>query len=101
MVLTGPLEPTRARLAKTFPVGPTWVYEPKWDGFRYLLFRNAPTSTCNRDRSRVPVATATVSGLVCEKDESRAYYSHRAFTTCAVSSLGKLKSSTSALTRSF
>jgi hypothetical protein len=67
MVLTGPLEPTRARLAKTFPVGPTWVYEPKWDGFRCLLFRNAPTSTCNRDRSRVPVATATVSGLVCEK----------------------------------
>jgi hypothetical protein len=35
------------------------------------------------------------------KDESRAYYSHRAFTTCAVSSLGKVKSSTSALTRSF
>jgi ATP-dependent DNA ligase len=40
MVLTGPLEPTRARLAKTFPVGPTWVYEPKWDGFRCLLFRH-------------------------------------------------------------
>ena len=39
MVLTGPLEPTRARLAKTFPVGPEWVYEPKWDGFRCLLFR--------------------------------------------------------------
>lgn len=40
MVLTGPLEPTRARLAKTFPVGPEWVYEPKWDGFRCLLFRH-------------------------------------------------------------
>jgi ATP-dependent DNA ligase len=40
MVLIGPLEPARARLAKTFPVGPTWVYEPKWDGFRCLLFRH-------------------------------------------------------------
>ena len=39
MVLIGPLEPTRARLAKTFPVGPDWIYEPKWDGFRCLLFR--------------------------------------------------------------
>jgi ATP-dependent DNA ligase len=39
MVLIGPLEPARARLAKTFPVGPEWVYEPKWDGFRCLLFR--------------------------------------------------------------
>jgi hypothetical protein len=35
------------------------------------------------------------------KRRERAYYSHRAFTTCAVSSLGKVKSSTSALTRSF
>jgi ATP-dependent DNA ligase len=40
MVLIGPLEPARARLAKTFPVGPEWVYEPKWDGFRCLLFRH-------------------------------------------------------------
>jgi hypothetical protein len=40
------------------------------------------------------------SRLVCEKTSAR-YYSHRAFTTCAVSPLGKLKSSTSALTRSF
>jgi ATP-dependent DNA ligase len=40
MVLIGPSEPARARLAKTFPVGPKWVYEPKWDGFRCLLFRH-------------------------------------------------------------
>ncbi len=45
-------------------------------------------------------------GWICEraciaKRRERADYSHRAFTTCAVSSLGKLKSSTSTLTRSF
>src|SRR5262249_43984488 len=35
-----PIAPTRARVAKTFPVGDEWVYEPKWDGFRCLLFRD-------------------------------------------------------------
>jgi hypothetical protein len=35
------------------------------------------------------------------KRRARADDGHRAFTTCAVSSLGKLKSATSALTRSF
>jgi hypothetical protein len=39
MVLIGPLEPARARIAKTFPVG-DWVYEPKWGGFRCVLFRH-------------------------------------------------------------
>jgi ATP-dependent DNA ligase len=29
-----------AKLAKTIPVGPKWEYEPKWDGFRCLAFRD-------------------------------------------------------------
>jgi ATP-dependent DNA ligase len=29
-----------AKLAKTIPVGPEWEYEPKWDGFRCLAFRD-------------------------------------------------------------
>lgn len=36
-----------------------------------------------------------------DSSRERAYYSHRPFTTCAVSLLGRVKSSTSALTRSF
>jgi ATP-dependent DNA ligase len=40
MILEAPIAPTRARVAKTFPVGDEWVYEPKWDGFRCLLFRD-------------------------------------------------------------
>ena len=39
MLLAGPIAPTRARVAKTFPVGDS-VYEPKWDGFRCVLFRH-------------------------------------------------------------
>jgi ATP-dependent DNA ligase len=29
-----------AKLAKTIPIGPEWEYEPKWDGFRCLAFRD-------------------------------------------------------------
>ena len=28
-----------AKLAKDVPVGDEWLYEPKWDGFRALIFR--------------------------------------------------------------
>jgi ATP-dependent DNA ligase len=30
----------KARAVKSFPVGPDWMYEPKWDGFRCLVFRD-------------------------------------------------------------
>jgi len=32
--------PMEARSVDTIPVGREWRYEPKWDGFRCLLFRN-------------------------------------------------------------
>ena len=35
-----PLEPMLARLADELPVG-EFLYEPKWDGFRALIFRSA------------------------------------------------------------
>jgi ATP-dependent DNA ligase len=34
------LEPALAELVPEIPVGPEWVYEPKWDGFRCLAFRD-------------------------------------------------------------
>jgi ATP-dependent DNA ligase len=36
-----PLEPMEARLATALPSGPGWQFEPKWDGFRCLVLRNA------------------------------------------------------------
>src|SRR5215207_5703260 len=36
--LTPPLLPQLARPAKTLPTGAGWVYEPKWDGFRAIVF---------------------------------------------------------------
>jgi ATP-dependent DNA ligase len=34
-----PIEPMLAKLAEELPVGDTFLYEPKWDGFRAIVFR--------------------------------------------------------------
>jgi ATP-dependent DNA ligase len=35
-----PYSPMEALLVDTIPTGPEWQYEPKWDGFRCLAFRD-------------------------------------------------------------
>lgn len=35
-----PFAPMEALSVDEIPVGPHWQYEPKWDGFRCLAFRN-------------------------------------------------------------
>jgi ATP-dependent DNA ligase len=37
--ITPPFPPMEARVAKEIPAGDNWLYEPKWDGFRCLVFR--------------------------------------------------------------
>lgn len=34
-----PVEPMLAKLASAIPDGDSWIYEPKWDGFRALVFK--------------------------------------------------------------
>jgi ATP-dependent DNA ligase len=36
-----PVEPMLAKLAAELPDGTGWMYEPKWDGFRAIVFRAA------------------------------------------------------------
>ena len=38
--LSPPLAPQLARAAKELPDGGGWGYEPKWDGFRTIVFRD-------------------------------------------------------------
>ena len=38
--LEPPIKPQLAKSAKELPEGNGWVYEPKWDGFRTLVFRD-------------------------------------------------------------
>ncbi|QXG76501.1 ATP-dependent DNA ligase [Modestobacter sp. L9-4] len=35
-----PVKPMLAKPAATLPVGEDWFYEPKWDGFRCIVFRD-------------------------------------------------------------
>lgn len=35
-----PLEPMLAKAASTLPEGGGWLFEPKWDGFRAIVFRD-------------------------------------------------------------
>jgi ATP-dependent DNA ligase len=37
------LLPMEAKLVDELPAGPDWQFEPKWDGFRCLAFRNGDT----------------------------------------------------------
>src|SRR3954454_4112321 len=38
--LKPPYPPMEAELVDDIPTGPGWQYEPKWDGFRCLAFRD-------------------------------------------------------------
>jgi ATP-dependent DNA ligase len=40
MSLKPPLPPMEARSVEEIPIGEDWQYEPKWDGFRCLAFRD-------------------------------------------------------------
>ena len=35
-----PVEPMLAKLSHDIPDGNQWIYEPKWDGFRALVFKS-------------------------------------------------------------
>ena len=43
MNLPRPFPPMEARLVHEIPEGDNWQYEPKWDGFRCLVFRDGKT----------------------------------------------------------
>jgi ATP-dependent DNA ligase len=40
LALRPPFPPMEARSVDEVPTGPEWQYEPKWDGFRCLVFRD-------------------------------------------------------------
>jgi ATP-dependent DNA ligase len=40
MTLEPPIEPMLTKLASELPTGDGWLFEPKWDGFRAIVFRD-------------------------------------------------------------
>ena len=53
--LKAPLAPMEARLTDAIPTGKSWQYEPKWDGFRCLAFRDG-SSVYLQSKSGQPFA---------------------------------------------
>ena len=47
---TIPFPPMEAELVSELPHAPGWQYEPKWDGFRAVVFRGlfGPAAPCRR-----------------------------------------------------
>lgn len=43
LAIKPPFPPMEALLVKEIPIGAGWQYEPKWDGFRCLAFRDGQT----------------------------------------------------------
>src|SRR6266568_4369624 len=40
LAIKPPLPPMEARSVDEIPIGDEWQYEPKWDGFRCIVFRD-------------------------------------------------------------
>jgi ATP-dependent DNA ligase len=50
-----PIEPMLAKLADTLPTGEAFLYEPKWDGFRAIVFRGGGSDVFIQSRDLRPL----------------------------------------------
>jgi ATP-dependent DNA ligase len=50
-----PVEPMLSKLAEEIPEGEGWLFEPKWDGFRALVFRGGPGEVYIQSRDSKPL----------------------------------------------
>jgi ATP-dependent DNA ligase len=50
-----PVEPMLAKLADELPPGRGFLYEPKWDGFRAIVFRGGPSDVFIQSRDLRPL----------------------------------------------
>lgn len=55
MDIAPPIEPMLAKLTEAIPDGEGWIYEPKWDGFRCIVFFDG-TSAYLQSRDLKPLA---------------------------------------------
>jgi ATP-dependent DNA ligase len=47
---SAPIEPMLAKVAEALPAEGDWLFEPKWDGFRAIVFRRARRETAIQSR---------------------------------------------------
>jgi ATP-dependent DNA ligase len=72
MLLKPPLPPMEARSVEEIPTGNGWQYEPKWDGFRCMAFRDGER-TYLQSKAGQPLARyfPDVARAIAELPESR------------------------------
>jgi len=72
MLLKPPLPPMEARSVEEIPAGDGWQYEPKWDGFRCLAFRDRE-QTYLQSKAGQPLARyfPDIAGALAELPEKR------------------------------
>jgi ATP-dependent DNA ligase len=66
LALSPPLPPMEARSVDELTVGPEWQYEPKWDGFRCLIFRDGDDIAL-QSKAGKPVVGSLLLGLYDEE----------------------------------
>ena len=52
LVVNPPILPMLAKRVESLPTGEGWIYEPKWDGFRALIFRRWGRDLHSEPRSK-------------------------------------------------
>jgi ATP-dependent DNA ligase len=72
MPLKPPLTPMEARSVDAIPEGPDWQYEPKWDGFRCVVFRDGGDVTLQSKAGKpltryFPEVVAAISQLKAKR----------------------------------
>lgn len=50
-----PVAPMLARLRPEIPAQPGWLYEPKWDGFRCIVYRDSDSVQLQSRDGKPPV----------------------------------------------
>jgi hypothetical protein len=66
-----PLLPMLAKRVDELPPGDDWIFEPKWDGFRALIFRDKDEIFI-QSRDEKPLNRQPVSSLPCRERRLRA-----------------------------
>ena len=63
-----PVSPMLAKLSRQMPQGGELLYEPKWDGFRCIVFRDGQEMELgSRNESRGWTSTASCSGSILQR----------------------------------
>ena len=72
-----PVSPMLAKLSRQMPEGDGLVYEPKWDGFRCIVFRDGDRGGARQPQRAAPHPLLPRAGRVAARESARALRDRR------------------------